>query len=112
MFFENVLGKKEFVLLVHADWCGHCQVMKKDWKKAKQAQKKNVSYVVEMEHTVYTHFVNHHKDHTFSKVLSSSVSGFPCIVRVGVFQKGIVDINEFEGERVKDDFVKFMGGSS
>jgi hypothetical protein len=110
-FFDNVLGKKKFILLVHADWCGHCQTMKEGWKQAKKVVKRKPGVViVEVEYTVYNHFINHHKDHTFSKVLKSSVSGFPCIVRVGQVNGGNVDIDEFQGKRDQNDMVSFMLG--
>ncbi len=110
-FFDKILGKKPFTLIVHADWCGHCQTMKGEWVLAKKAMKrKRDLFIVEIEHSVYNHFVNHHKDHTFSKILTSAVGGFPCIARVGSVNGGTVDIDDFDGNRVKKELVSFMLG--
>ena len=88
-----------FILLVHANWCGHCTNMKKDWKDAAKGTKLPV---VNVENDLQVHMVQHHPSELLSQLLRD-VSGFPSIYKVQSGKKV-----PFEGPRSLESFKALM----
>ena len=100
-FESNLLTKGPFVILVFADWCGHCKNMRTDWNASLKTATQDV---VEVEASVYDHMTNTHPAHPFSQILSQNVRGYPTL--------GKIEHNKFseysQGSRTKTDFDKFL----
>lgn len=126
-FQKNVLGKEKFVLLAYANWCGHCNTMKPTFHEAIKAlggqnggrstarAKTNTGAraattrynIVEIEHDVTAHLMEHHKEHLFTQLLSG-VRGYPTLMSVSKIDKNNMHTNEFDGERTAGQFTKFI----
>lgn len=91
------------VLLIHANWCGHCQHLLPEWKKMKETLKdnKNIS-VHEIENG------DSDKEHRLTELGKRtggnkiSVRGFPTILR---FENG--EMTEFKGKRTAAELAKW-----
>ena len=82
-FIKDVLGKKPFILLVHAEWCGHCKHLMEGDKPWPTAVKANQSSdIVQIESKVFDHLKDKHPDLMFARLLSESVQGYPYIASV------------------------------
>lgn len=92
-------SNQPFILLVHANWCGHCTNMKKDWKDAAKGTKLPV---VNVENDLQVHMVQHHPSELLSQLLRD-VSGFPSIYKVQSGKKV-----PFEGPRSLESFKALM----
>lgn len=115
-----MVGAKPFFLMVHADWCGHCQMLKPEWKKAMESLKTSTP-VVEVEESVLRALQQHPQCRAISKVVSESVKGFPTLARVKTFQSKrktgkskkqsggyILNVQHFTGNRVAKDLLSFI----
>lgn len=86
------------VIFFHADWCGHCQDFKPEWRKFKQAVKENTNY----EGKVMLKEYNSDKDkEVFAKY---NVKAFPHII----LETTDGHIREFKGGRNKAELVAFL----
>ena len=90
---------KPAMVLFYMDGCGHCEMMKPEWK------------AFEDEYTEKTH--NNHRDVLIAKINQkyinmieghSAVNGFPTIVHLDNGKK----VSEFREERTLENFKKFM----
>ena len=84
------------LLFVYADWCGHCQMMKPHWERAKKSM--NLKNVIEVESSKIDEA---RKNKKISKVLDNLV-GFPYLVYV----KGD-KVEEFNDERSESKILAF-----
>uniref|UniRef100_A0A6C0B8I3 Thioredoxin domain-containing protein n=1 Tax=viral metagenome TaxID=1070528 RepID=A0A6C0B8I3_9ZZZZ len=91
------------LLLIHANWCGHCQHLMPEWKKMKEILKDNENVSVhEIEND------DSDKEHRLSKFSQKnggnkvSVRGFPTIIR---FENG--EMTEFKGKRTAEELAKW-----
>lgn len=90
--------KKVIVKLFYAEWCGHCQNFKPEWKKLKELLEKNG-----MEWNEY----EHEKDSDVIK--KEGVVGFPTIMIV-TEENGDIKKTEYKGERTADAIMKYIMG--
>ena len=88
-----------FILLVHANWCGHCTNMKKDWTLAAEQTKLPV---VNVENDLRTHLVQHHPSEVLTQLIRD-VDGFPSIFMVKSGKK-----IPFDKPRTLEEFKTFM----
>jgi thiol-disulfide isomerase/thioredoxin len=92
------------VILIHANWCGHCQTLMPEWKKMKE--------IIKNDKNIHVHEIESSdadKDHRideFNKKTKGgrkiTVPGFPTIVRL---ENG--DISEYKGERTAEKLAKW-----
>jgi thiol-disulfide isomerase/thioredoxin len=80
-FSEQVLGKAPFVMLVYAKWCGHCQRMEDEWKKAVAGTSKTCD-IVQVEETVYKHLSAAHPNNTLTTIINQGIRGYPYLAIV------------------------------
>jgi len=78
------------VLMVYADWCGHCTAMKPDFIAVSQSKK-----------AVFG-LVNGDQAKTFAK--DNDVTGYPCILK---FKNGKLE-DKMMGRRSKEDIQRFI----
>jgi thiol-disulfide isomerase/thioredoxin len=94
------------VLLIHAEWCGHCKALKPEWDKMKEELKSNENISI---HEIES--ADKDKDSKldeFSKKAGGekiSVRGFPMILK---FENG--KMTEYTGERSADKLAKWAQG--
>lgn len=105
-FNKNVLrNQQNFVLLVHATWCGHCLRLMPIWKDCtKNHSKLNI---VNIDSEVYNHLQKNNKSHIFTRFLDENVQGFPTLLKIE--NKRIIP---FEGDRDKTSIKKFLKNKS
>jgi thiol:disulfide interchange protein len=107
-FEKNVLGKQPFVMLVYADWCGHCQQLKPDWNEAVETESKTTN-VVQVSSDVFDHLKEHHPSNLFSSIMTKGVSGYPYIATVSKESaKSGIDVTEFNQNRNATAFKALM----
>lgn len=110
---KEKLKQKNSVVLVHATWCGHCQVFEPEWKKlvsrfGKNSKGKGVQFF-SIESEVYNKIAE--SDPKFSTRLTKTASSpqmyFPKIM---LFTKGEKAIRRkvYEGARTADDLQKYI----
>lgn len=110
---NNILGKKPFVMLVHAHWCGHCKYMKVLMKQAlheikKQKTKGELYAIVKISDNVARHVQTQHGDHLLSQILSDTVKGYPTMITVDPVKKNEVKIKFFDEQRTVENLKKFL----
>jgi len=118
-FLENIIGKRsDFVFFVHASWCGACQSMLPHVEEAIAALSKSKKgkgkgkgkYFVSVSDTVYSHMTRVHPEHTFARLLSTTVVGFPTLVCVtNETKKNVMKVNVYNGDRSTPSIQKFIG---
>ena len=92
---SNLLKNGNWMVLYHADWCGHCQTIKPEWKKVvdKISNNSKPSFnIAEIE-----------SSHIGSLINSPKVSGFPTIK---MFNSG-KEVANFEDERNAENIEQF-----
>lgn len=89
--FESQFKKGKWLVRYHADWCGHCQTMKKDWTQFEKSNK-NLN-LASIEEQALKRF----------KTQPNNILGFPSI---HLNQSGEF-ISEFEGVRNSQEWSKF-----
>lgn len=111
---KDKLRQKNSVVLVHATWCGHCQVFEPEWKKLvsrfakKNKQGKEIQFF-SIESEVYNKIAE--ADQKFSDRLTKTASSpqmyFPKIM---LFTKGKSSIRRkvYDGSRTADDLEKYI----
>lgn len=89
--YENDVNNGKWIIRYHADWCGHCQVMKPEWKKFTDNHKQ--FNIASLEENAIDKL----------KTKPSNLLGFPSIHlnNNGKF------IKEFSGKRESADFKNF-----
>jgi thiol-disulfide isomerase/thioredoxin len=98
--FINYLDTKEGIVLVHADWCGHCRNLrlektsngKSEWTNFVEEAKGKIN-ILEIEMDAY----NKVKNKMFA------VSGYPYIAS---FKRG--NVEEYDGSRTSESLLEFM----
>lgn len=115
-FQKELVQGKTFNAIVFANWCGHCQTLKKS-KAAiiKEVKKSNSpTSLVFIEHEVLTHMLNNHSNHAFAQISSSAVQGFPTVYKAkfNPSNKTNVNVDLFEGNRnVISELVSFFNSN-
>ena len=90
---SNLLKDGDWMVLYYADWCGHCQTMKPEWRKVIENMKKtNIVNLAEIE-----------SNHIGSLINKPEVNGFPTIK---MYNQGIEKAN-FEDDRIADKMTQF-----
>jgi len=102
-FESQVFKKQPFVLLVYANWCGHCTHMRDNWDTAVKGAAENV---VEVEFDVLKHLTDTHDDNHFVQILKD-VKGFPSIMTVHKDTKA--SPTPFEKPRDLASFTEYLG---
>lgn len=127
---EKDFGKRAFVMVVTAEWCGHCRVFKPEIAKAianlkkkgkaskvdkagKQKEKQrggsNNTAVVQMSDMTAGHIMEVHGGTLLGKMLHSQVGGFPTCIAVGSIQNNnTMAISHFDKERTAMNFKDFV----
>lgn len=84
---ESMIGKKKMVLLVHADWCGHCKVLvdaeegkTSVWDRVKANNKSIV--MIDFESKIADHILKEKKESMLANVMLKSLKGYPFIAKV------------------------------
>jgi thiol:disulfide interchange protein len=116
---SKLIGKESFILLVHADWCFHCQAFTSVWTQFTDEHARNNSslMVFDLEHTALmklkswtSHELQDLKD------LLKHVNGFPSLVKVKEAEKSVsssapvVEIVHFDKSRTLENVVEFSKG--
>lgn len=107
----EIFGKKNFIMLLHADWCGHCQVFMKTWN---SFVKKNLKkyQIIDIEHSMFSQIQSAAltpATKTFVSLIQNLAQGFPTIVKVSKANKSTqgdsqssvptLKVNIFNGNR-------------
>ena len=94
--------------LIYANWCGHCQHLKPEWKKMKKGMRGTNCHYLEIEDA------DHHKDRKIAHVNSIlktgklEANGYPTVFKV----KG-GKLEYYQGERTAQAMQQwFKGGSA
>jgi thiol-disulfide isomerase/thioredoxin len=92
------MGKKNFALLIYADWCPHCINLKPDWNEAASKSKCNIVQVNDDMFNKLRHGIDtEYKDYMFPSVLSAPFHGFPSIRMVNTTgEKGVIGVKEYD----------------
>ena len=93
VFSDRVLGKAPFVMLVYADWCGHCQNMSKAWNDA-VAKTSRTSDIVHVEESVYSHLNAAHPNNTLTALINKGIRGYPFLAIVSAEGADGIDVAE------------------
>ena len=131
---KNNKKNKIIIGLIYANWCGHCQALKPEWKKMKNRIKsskiRNKSHFVEIEDS------NPQKDEKINKINTHlkgeklAINGYPTIFKIKggnlEYYKGGRSSNEMEQwfsnkekqlhkpkqqqQRMNNNFVNMLGG--
>lgn len=120
-FMEKDFGKRAFVLVVTAEWCGHCRVFKPEIDKAIANIKKkklpgtasqrggDSGILLQMSDTTSSHVMQNHGGSLLGKMLNEQVGGFPTALAVGgITSNNTMHIKHFNQERSAANFQKFM----
>lgn len=114
-FANNVFEKHPFVLLVTAEWCGHCRILKpeitkglKELKATKTPGGKDAVYIVHLSHDTFSHIASHERL-VLAKILNGIVSGYPtaCVVS-GVIKKTNQITSKYLEDRTSKGFVELV----
>lgn len=107
-FLQSVFGRKPFVLLVTAEWCGHCRVFKpeinkavKSLKQKKSTKQRGGAILVDMSDEVASHLMNTHQNHLLGSLLQNNVTGFPAMLAVNKINDSTntMALTHFNGQR-------------
>jgi protein disulfide-isomerase A1 len=93
------------VLLIHADWCGHCKSLMPEWKKVKDTLKNNnniIFHEIESNDSDKDHRLNELSKKTKSRA-KIEIRGFPMILRLENSE-----LTEYKGERTADKMAKWV----
>ena len=78
--FDNNV-ESPYIMLVYANWCGHCTQMEPAFVKAANSIGDD-ALVFRVEETVMSHLKQHHPSNKLSQIVSGT-SGFPTIYQIG-----------------------------
>lgn len=103
---KDVIGKKPFILVATAVWCGHCQMFKPEWEKAKRELKKEGFDIdiIEVDDDARTLVMSENPFGPLSGILRQ-ITGYPTLVSFK--QRGKATSFEM-GERSKENLLKFV----
>lgn len=124
-FVKSILGKKHFILFVHADWCGHCQHVKpviervvkklktggKPKKSGTKKYRRNIGgtfVLVKISDDVARHINSEHSKHLLSQLLQDTVQGYPTIISVSPMKDNELRVKFFDKERNEQNLVQFF----
>jgi thiol-disulfide isomerase/thioredoxin len=106
---DRMVGNHDMLLLVHADWCGHCQHMKPAWEKMKKTLAKDTMTVVEINESVMSNMLERANQSPLCKIVSGNVRGFPFIAKLSKVESDrSIELLMFNGERSHDELVAFV----
>lgn len=109
--FASQATRTSFILLVHAPWCGHCQMLKPRLDAAISASKGVKGLLVKISDEPYTHLTSTNPNHPLSRLMSSTVSGFPTLMHVrshSTPEKTSMIYKHFEGQREVPELKAFI----
>jgi thiol-disulfide isomerase/thioredoxin len=107
-FVNKVLGKLSFVMVVTAEWCGHCKNFVPVIMKSIKESKSTNLHIVHVSDVVANHLMQHDK-HLVAKILKETVSGFPTAFACSkINNKNGMHIVHFSEDRTVPNFKKFV----
>ena len=95
---KKLMGKKNFALLIYADWCPHCINLKPAWNEAASKSKCNIVQVNDDIFNKLRHGMDtEYKSYMFPSVLSAPFHGFPSIRMVNTTsgKDGVIGVKEY-----------------
>ena len=108
VFEDTILGKKPFIMFVHASFCGHCRAMYPHYKVALDEIKSQDVIIVEISDDVFRHFYSS-SDSDVGTLLKETVQGFPTLCYVPpVDQKHTIHVTHFNDERDANNIKRFL----
>jgi len=101
-----MMCKKPFILIATASWCGHCQMFKPEWEKAKKdlQKEKSSADITEIDDTARSSIVRDSPSGPFSQLINQIV-GYPTIVVMKSRGKSVAFDS---GDRSKENLVNFV----
>lgn len=90
---SNQLKQGNWLVLYHADWCGHCQQMKPEWNRVinQFTDSSNNINIADIEST-----------HIPSMIKPPTIQGYPTIIMYSDNK-----VSEYNGARISSDIAKF-----
>ena len=108
-------ANSKFMLVVMADWCGHCVRLKNGpWQEFVASPAARKLHIVELDYDAYTKVAQNDKlgDCVFAKLLKKSVQSFPYVAMVqqtpeavnvkmydGAYPVNAVELHKFAGTK-------------
>lgn len=101
-FAGSTMGQEPFVVLVYADWCGHCRDFHPLWKEMLSDPSSPVNGV-EVEESVFKHLTSAHPDNALAKIISGT-RAYPNIITV----TPELETSEYTGKRDRQSFASAL----
>lgn len=109
-FENNILFKKGFVMLVYANWCGHCQRMKPAWENVKM-NAQNQENIVQIEESAMNALRQNNS--TLGSIIERIVVGYPTVVYIhSIEPNNTLKYITFRGTRDQESIEDFVKKSS
>ena len=100
-------NKKAVVVLIHADWCGHCQRLEPEWKSMKTALDNNVN-----QHIIFEEIESADLDEKLPLVSKTYMNGKPLEYRgfptIGSIRNGKFEM--YGGGRTAPELLQWVRG--
>ena len=103
---SNLLKDGDWMVLYYADWCGHCNTMKPEWKKV--VNKMNIRNNSRSNSMNKINLAEIESTHIGDLINKPQVDGFPTIK---MYNNGS-EVAKFEDERIADKMEKFALSNS
>jgi thiol-disulfide isomerase/thioredoxin len=100
---NNVVGKKDTILLVHAKWCGHCRDLVDSPSPGKasiwtQFKNKNPNInIIEVEYEALPMILSDkQRNSPLKQVIKKAVNGYPSISKVSTMSNNTIDVHMYD----------------